>query len=326
MDAAKVMWLLYEEQAVGREIEFADMRQKFSDIRKRAFRFPVPGERARLVCIPTTSGTGAEVTPFAVISDPATGKKYPLADYALTPSVAIVDPLLTADLPPALAADSGFDALTHATEAYVSVYANDFTDGPALHAIRLVFDNLERAVNDRAAQPEAREKMHNAGTIAGMAFGNAFLGIVHAMSHTLGATFHIAHGRTNAVLLPHVIRYNGTVPAKLTGWPKYESYRAPERFQDIARALGLPAATPAEGVESFATAVERLRDAIGIEPSFAALGIDEHTFLDALPQQALNAYEDQCAPANPRMPMLDDMREIMRAAYYGPAGPTGSAA
>jgi len=326
MDAAKVMWLLYEQQAAGREMDFADMRQKFSDIRKRAFRFPVPGERARLVCIPTTSGTGAEVTPFAVISDPATGKKYPLADYALTPSVAIIDPLLTADLPPALAADSGFDALTHATEAYVSVYANDFTDGPALHAIRLIFGNLERAVNDRAAQPEAREKMHNAGTIAGMAFGNAFLGIVHAMSHTLGATFHIAHGRTNAVLLPHVIRYNGTVPTKLTGWPKYESYRAPERFQDIARALGLPAATPAEGVESFATAVERLRDAIGIEPSFAALGIDEHTFLDALPQQALNAYEDQCAPANPRMPMLDDMQETMRAAYYGPAGPTGSAA
>lgn len=286
MDAAKVMWLLYEQQAVGREMDFADMRQKFSDIRKRAFRFPVLGERARLVCIPTTSGTGAEVTPFAVISDPATGKKYPLADYALTPSVAIVDPLLTADLPPALAADSGFDALTHAIEAYVSVYANDFTDGPALHAIRLVFDNLEPAVNDRAARPDAREKMHNAGTIAGMAFGNAFLGIVHAMSHTLGATFRIAHGRTNAVLLPHVIRYNGTVPTKLTGWPKYEHYRAPERFQDIARTLGLPAATPAEGVESLAAAVERLRDGVRIEPSFHALGIDEQTFLDALPQQA----------------------------------------
>ncbi|MEU3555422.1 iron-containing alcohol dehydrogenase, partial [Streptomyces fragilis] len=165
--------------------------------------------------------------------------------------------------------------------------------------------------------PEAREKMHNAGTIAGMAFGNAFLGIVHAMSHTLGATFHIAHGRTNAVLLPHVIRYNGTVPAKLTGWPKYESYRAPERFQDIARTLGLPAATPAEGVESLAVAVERLREAVGIEPTFRSLGVDEETFLAALPQQALNAYEDQCAPANPRMPMLDDMRRLMRDAYHG---------
>ncbi|WP_042166735.1 bifunctional acetaldehyde-CoA/alcohol dehydrogenase [Streptomyces sp. NBRC 110035] len=313
MDAAKVMWLLYEQP----DIDFADMRQKFSDIRKRAFRFPTLGRLARLVCVPTTSGTGAEVTPFAVISDPATGKKYPLADYALTPSVAIVDPALTAALPRALAADSGFDALTHAIESYVSVYANDFTDGLALHAIRLVFEHLEAAVNDRDGSPEAREKMHNAGTIAGMAFGNAFLGIVHAMSHTLGATFHIAHGRTNAVLLPRVIRYNGTVPTKLTGWPKYENYRAPERFQDIARTLGLPAATPAEGVESLAVAVERLRDAVGIEPTFEALGVDERTFLDALPQQALNAYEDQCAPANPRMPMLDDMQGIMRSAYYG---------
>ncbi|MEU3795255.1 bifunctional acetaldehyde-CoA/alcohol dehydrogenase [Streptomyces fructofermentans] len=317
MDAAKVMWLLYEQQAEGKDVDFADMRHKFSDIRKRAFRFPVLGRVARLVCVPTTSGTGAEVTPFAVISDPATGKKYPLADYALTPSVAIVDPLLTTELPPSLAADSGFDALTHAIEAYVSVYANDFTDGAALHAIRLVFNHLEAAVNDRANSPEAREKMHNAGTIAGMAFGNAFLGIVHAMSHTLGATFHIAHGRTNAVLLPHVIRYNGTVPTKLTGWPKYENYRAPERFQDIARALGLPAATPQEGVESLATAVERLRDAVGIEPTFRSLDVDERAFLDALPQQAMNAYEDQCAPANPRMPMLDDMRDLMRAAYYG---------
>ncbi|MGC0208494.1 bifunctional acetaldehyde-CoA/alcohol dehydrogenase [Streptomyces levis] len=313
MDAAKVMWLLYEQPG----IDFTDMRQKFSDIRKRAFRFPTLGKQARLVCVPTTSGTGAEVTPFAVISDPATGKKYPLADYALTPSVAIIDPLLTTALPPALAADSGFDALTHAIEAYVSVYANDFTDGLALHAIRLVFGHLEAAVNNHATAAEAREKMHNAGTIAGMAFGNAFLGIVHAMSHTLGATFRIAHGRTNAVLLPHVIRYNGTIPTKLTGWPKYENYRAPERFQDIARTLGLPAATPAEGVQSLASAVERLRDAVGIEPTFQALGIDERAFLDALPQQALNAYEDQCAPANPRMPMLDDMQELMRTAYHG---------
>ncbi|MFC3571980.1 bifunctional acetaldehyde-CoA/alcohol dehydrogenase [Streptomyces yaanensis] len=312
MDAAKVMWLLYEHP----DVDFADMRQKFSDIRKRAFRFPPLGARARLVCIPTTSGTGAEVTPFAVISDPTTGKKYPLADYALTPSVAIVDPLLTTDLPPALAADSGFDALTHAIESYVSVYANDFTDGLALHAIRLIFANIEAAVNDHTARPDAREKMHNAATIAGMAFGNAFLGIVHAMSHTLGATFHIAHGRTNAVLLPHVIRYNGTVPTKLTGWPKYENYRAPERFQEIASALGLPAATTDEGVESLARAVEHLRDAVGIERSFQELGVDERSFLDALPRQALNAYEDQCAPANPRMPMLDDMQKIMRAAYY----------
>ncbi|MFI1539772.1 bifunctional acetaldehyde-CoA/alcohol dehydrogenase [Streptomyces anandii] len=317
MDAAKVMWLLYEQHVAGRDVDFADMRQKFSDIRKRAFRFPTLGKVARLVCVPTTSGTGAEVTPFAVISDPASGKKYPLADYALTPSVAIVDPLLTTALPPALAADSGFDALTHAIEAYVSVYANDFTDGLALHAVRLIFANIEAAVNDRAGSAEARERMHNAGTIAGMAFGNAFLGIVHAMSHTLGATFHVAHGRTNAILLPHVIRYNGTVPSKLTGWPKYEHYRAPERFQDIARTLGLPAATAQEGVESLARAVEELRDKVGIEPSFQSVGVDEQSFLASLPQQALNAYEDQCAPANPRMPMLADMEILMRTAYYG---------
>ncbi|MBB4742756.1 acetaldehyde dehydrogenase/alcohol dehydrogenase [Actinoplanes octamycinicus] len=311
MDAAKVMWLKYEHP----EIDFADMREKFFDIRKRAFTFPTLGEKASLVCIPTTSGTGAEVTPFAVITDHRTGKKYPLADYALTPTVAIVDPALTASLPRVIAADSGFDALTHAIEAYVSVYANDFTDGLALHAIRLIFANLEKSVVD--GDGEARERMHNAGTIAGMAFGSAFLGIVHAMSHTLGATFHIAHGRTNAVLLPHVIRYNGSTPSKLSGWPKYENYRAPQRFADIAGMLGLPAATPAEAVESLAAAVERLRAAVGIEPTFAALGVDEQAFLAALPQQALNAYEDQCAPANPRMPMLADMQQLMRAAYYG---------
>lgn len=311
MDAAKVMWLKYEHP----EVVFDDMREKFFDIRKRAFTFPSLGERARLVCVPTTSGTGAEVTPFAVITDHRTGKKYPLADYALTPTVAIVDPVLTASMPRAIAADSGFDALTHAIEAYVSVYANDFTDGLALHAIRLIFANLERSVVD--GDDEARERMHNAGTIAGMAFGSAFLGIVHAMSHTLGATFHIAHGRTNAVLLPHVIRYNGTVPSKLSGWPRYESYRAPERFAEIARLLGLPAATPAQGVAALADAVERLRDAVGIEPSFAAVGVDQAAFEAALPQQALNAYEDQCAPANPRMPILDDMQQLMRAAYHG---------
>ncbi|GAA3336558.1 hypothetical protein GCM10020358_09350 [Amorphoplanes nipponensis] len=313
MDAAKVMWLRYEHP----EVVFSDMREKFFDVRKRAFTFPTLGERARLVCIPTTSGTGAEVTPFAVITDSTTGKKYPLADYALTPSVAIVDPVLATDLPPAITADSGFDALTHAIESYVSVYASDFTDGLSLQAIKMIFGYLGRAVADGPNDPEAREKMHNAGTIAGMAFGSAFLGIVHAMSHTLGATFHVAHGRTNAVLLPHVIRYNGTVPTKLTGWPKYESYRAPERFQDIARTLGLPAATPAEGVESLAAAVEQLRREVGIPESFQQIGVDEQAFLDAVPQQALNAYQDQCAPANPRMPMLDDMQELMKAAYYG---------
>ncbi|MCS0636897.1 bifunctional acetaldehyde-CoA/alcohol dehydrogenase [Streptomyces sp. LP05-1] len=313
MDAAKVMWLLYEHP----EVEFADLKEKFFDIRKRAFTFPDLGARADLVCVPTTSGTGSEVTPFAVITDTATGQKYPLADYALTPSVAICDPALTTNLPKEVTADSGFDALTHCIETYVSVYANDFTDGLALQGIRLIFENLERAVADGPRQPVAREKMHNAGTIAGMAFGSAFLGMVHAMAHTLGATFHVAHGRTNALLLPHVIRYNGSAPAKVTGWPKYTAYTAPERYQEIAKILGLPAATPEEGVESLAIAVEELRDRVGIPSSFKEAGVDEEAFILELPRQTLNAYEDQCAPANPRMPMLADMEQLMRQAYYG---------
>ncbi|WP_457030173.1 bifunctional acetaldehyde-CoA/alcohol dehydrogenase [Kitasatospora sp. P5_F3] len=313
MDAAKVMWLMYEHP----ETVFADLKEKFFDIRKRAFTFPDLGEKAKLVCIPTTSGTGSEVTPFAVITDSETGQKYPLADYALTPSVAICDPALTTDLPKAVTADSGFDALTHCIETYVSVYANDFTDGLALQGIRLIFENLEEAVVNGPANPVAREKMHNAGTIAGMAFGSAFLGVVHAMAHTLGATFHVAHGRTNAILLPHVIRYNGAAPSKVTSWPKYQSYVAPERFQQIARMLGLAAETPEQGVESLAVAVEQLRDRVGIPQSFKNAGVDETAFLTALPQQAMYAYEDQCAPANPRMPMLADMQQLMRQAYYG---------
>lgn len=313
MDAAKVMWLRYEHP----EIVFADMREKFFDVRKRAFKFPTLGDKAKLVCIPTTSGTGAEVTPFAVITDQKTGVKYPLADYALTPTVAIIDPALTGKMPGFLAADSGFDALTHATEAFVSVYANDFTDGLALHAIKLIFENLEASVVGGGDNTEAREKMHNAGTIAGMAFGNAFLGIVHAMAHTIGSTFHLVHGRTNATLLPHVIRYNGTVPSKATSWPKYEHYVAPERFQIIAKSLGLAAATPEEGVESYAKAVEELRDRVGIPRSFSAQGVSEAAFIGKLDDLAMRSYEDQCAPANPRMPMLDDMKDLMTAAYYG---------
>lgn len=318
MDAAKVMWLLYENP----DIQFQDMREKFFDIRKRAFKFPDLGKLAKLVCIPTTSGTGSEMTPFAVITDDETGMKYPLADYALTPSVAIVDPVLTKVLPGFLVADSGFDALTHATEAYVSVYSNDYTDGLCLHAIKLIFENIERSAKAQpnSTDPEdikAREKMHNAAGIAGMAFGNAFLGIVHAMAHVTGATYRLIHGRTNAVYLPHVIRYNGRVPSKLTSWPKYERYVAPQRFQEIAAHLGLPASTPEEGVESYARAVEQLRTRVGIESSFQEQDVDEATFIAGLDRLAMAAYEDQCAPANPRMPMVADMKILMEAAYYG---------
>ncbi|MBG6057872.1 acetaldehyde dehydrogenase/alcohol dehydrogenase [Cryobacterium sp. MP_M5] len=318
MDAAKVMWLLYEHP----EIEFSDMKEKFFDVRKRAFKFPDLGELAKLVCIPTTSGTGSEMTPFAVITDEVSGVKYPLADYALLPTVAIIDPSLTAAMPSFLVADSGFDALTHATEAYVSVYANDFTDGLCLHAIKLIFENIAISANGTANSTDAgvikaREKMHNASSIAGMAFGNAFLGICHAMAHVTGAQLHLIHGRVNATYLPHVIRYNGLIPTKLTSWPKYESYIAPERFQQIAKHLGLPASTPEEGIESYAQAVEKLRDQVGIKPSFQAQGVNEEDFIGRLDALAMGAYGDQCAPANPRMPMLADMKTIMEAAYYG---------
>ena len=311
MDASKVMWLKYEHP----ELDFADLREKFFDVRKRAFQYPTLGKLAQLVCIPTSSGTGAEVTPFAVISDHKTGYKYPLADYALTPSVAIVDPVLTQSMPAKLAVDSGMDALTHATEAFVSVYANDFTDGLALHAIKLVFENIEKSA--LTGDLEAREKMHNAATIAGMAFGNAFLGIVHAMSHTVGATHKLIHGRTNAMFLPYAIRYNGLVPGKVTGWPKAEKYVAPERFQVIAKHLGLPASTPEEAVEAYANACRDLATRIGVEPSFQAQGVSEQEYIGGLDALAMRAYEDQCAPANPRLPMLQDMKDIMVAAFYG---------
>ncbi|RRN03418.1 bifunctional acetaldehyde-CoA/alcohol dehydrogenase [Bibersteinia trehalosi] len=309
MDAAKVMWLFYEQP----EVDFRDLVQKFMDIRKRAFKFPQLGRKAKFVGIPTTSGTGSEVTPFAVITDGDI--KYPLADYSLTPTVAIVDPALVMSVPPAVAADTGLDVLTHATEAYVSVLANDYTDGLALQAIKLVFENLEKSVKE--FDEVAREKMHNASTMAGMAFANAFLGICHSMAHKIGGKFHTIHGRTNAILLPHVIRYNGTRPTKVATWPKYTDYVADRRYQDIARMLGLPASTPAEGVESYAKAVHDLSVRCGVKMSLKEQGIDEKAFLEARRELAFNAFEDQCTPANPRLAMIADMEELMTKAYYG---------
>ncbi|WP_369345114.1 bifunctional acetaldehyde-CoA/alcohol dehydrogenase [Bifidobacterium aquikefiricola] len=316
MDAAKIMWLLYEHP----EITFADVREKFFDIRKRAFKIPPLGDKAKLVCIPTSSGTGSEVTPFAVITDHRTGYKYPITDYALTPSVAIVDPVLARTQPRRLASDAGFDALTHAIEAYVSVYANDFTDGMALHAAKLIWDNLDPSVNEKdpEARKAAQERMHNAATMAGMAFGSAFLGMCHAMAHTIGALCHIAHGRTNSILLPYIVRYNGQVPQEPTSWPKYGKYIAPQRYQDIARNLGLKADTPEQGVESLASALEDYRDdRLGMDASFQAAGVDEDHFWNILDQIGMRAYEDQCAPANPRIPQIEDMKDIAIAAYYG---------
>ena len=311
MDAAKVMWMFYEQP----QIDFRDLVQKFMDIRKRAFKFPELGKKTKFVAIPTTSGTGSEVTPFAVISDKANNRKYPIADYSLTPTVAIVDPALVMTVPGFIAADTGMDVLTHATEAYVSQMANDYTDGLALQAIKIVFDYLERSVKD--ADFEAREKMHNASTMAGMAFANAFLGISHSMAHKIGAQFHTVHGRTNAILLPYVIRYNGTRPAKTATWPKYNYYRADEKYQDIAKLLGLPAATPEEAVESYAKAVYDLGTRLGIKMNFRDQGIDEKEWKEKSRELAFLAYEDQCSPANPRLPMVDHMQEIIEDAYYG---------
>ncbi|GBU11188.1 acetaldehyde dehydrogenase [Erysipelotrichaceae bacterium] len=313
MDAAKVMWLLYENP----EVEFDDLKQKFIDIRKRAFKYPSLGEKAKMICIPTTSGTGSEVTPFAVITDKKAKKKYPLADYALTPTIAIIDSELVMNVPSFVTADTGLDVLTHATEAYVSILASDYTDGLALQAIKIVFEYLERSVHQGAADPEARTKMHNASTMAGMAFANAFLGINHSLAHKIGGMFGTVHGRTNAILLPHVIRYNGTIPGKFAVWPKYESYIADKRYQDIAKLLGLPASTPAEGVESFAKAVTELAQRCGVEMSLQSLGVDEKEFKENIHTLAMNAYEDQCSPCNPRLPMIKDMEEILENAYYG---------
>ncbi len=314
MDAAKIMWLLYEHP----EIEFRDIREKFFDIRKRAFRLPELGKKAKLVCMPTTSGTGSEVTPYAVITDTKTDTKYPITDYALTPSVAVVDPVLARTQPRRVASDSGFDAITHAMEAYVSSYANDFTDGMALHSIKLLWENLADAVNEGQANPKAQEKVHNAATMAGMAFGSAFLGMCHSMAHTIGAVCHIAHGRTNSILLPYVVRYNGSIPMEPTSWPKYDKCNAPERYQDIAHLLGLPAATPEQGVESLARALEDYRDnKLGMDKSFQVAGVDENYFWEQLDHIGMRAYEDQCTPANPRIPQIEDMKDIAIAAYYG---------
>ena len=313
MDAAKGMWLFYEHP----EVDFDDLKQKFMDIRKRAFKYPELGRKTRLVCIPTTSGTGSEVSPFAVITDKETHRKYPLTDYSLTPTVAIIDPALTMSLPKSITADTGMDVLTHATEAFVSVMASDFTDALAVKAVEMVFEYLPRAVHNGANDPEAREKMHNASTIAGMAFANAYLGMNHSMAHKIGAEFHIPHGRTNAILLPYTIRYNGTKPEKPGLWPKYNYYDADERYAKLAKAIGLKFKTTEEGVEKYAQACYNLGKEVGIEMTFEAQGMDRETWMAAAEKLSYLAYEDQCSPANPRVPMVKDMQEIIEKSFDG---------
>lgn len=320
MDAAKGMWLFYEQP----EVNFADLKQKFMDIRKRAFKYPELGRKSKMVCIPTTSGTGSEVTPFAVISDKAEGKKYPLADYSLTPTVAIVDPTLVMKLPKVVTADTGMDVLTHATEAFVSVLASDYTDALALQAIKMVFKYLPRCVHNGPNDEEAREKMHNASTMAGMAFANAFLGISHSLAHKIGAEFHTVHGRTNATLLPFVIKYNGTQPSKPGIWPKYKYYNADEKYCEIAKALGLEFKTVEEGVAKYAQAVYDLGVECDVAMSFKDHGLDEKAWKEKAEDIAYLAYEDQCSPANPRTPIVKEMiEEILLPAYHGYAATYG---
>ncbi|MDD3867586.1 MAG: bifunctional acetaldehyde-CoA/alcohol dehydrogenase, partial [Eubacteriales bacterium] len=294
IDAAKGMWLFYEHP----ELDFRELSMKFMDIRKKIIKFPRLGQKARLVAIPTTSGTGSEVTSFSVITDPATQTKYPLADYELTPDVAILDPQFVMTVPPSITADTGMDVLTHAIEAYVSTFASDYTDALALHAIRLVFQWLPTAWQD-GQNRTAREKMHNASCMAGMAFSNAFLGINHSLAHKLGGEYHISHGRANAILLPHVIAYNSQKPTKFVSFPKYETFIADRRYAEIASYLGLPSETAEQGCQSLIRAVRVLMEQIHIPSQIRELGIAERPYLDAIPRLAEKAFEDQCTGTNP---------------------------
>ncbi|MEH7076161.1 bifunctional acetaldehyde-CoA/alcohol dehydrogenase [Neobacillus drentensis] len=312
MDAAKAMWLFYEHP----ETDFQSLTQKFFDPTKRVVKFPILRNKAKLVAIPTTSGTGSEVTAFSVISDNKANIKYPLADFQLTPDIAIIDPQFVMTVPKHITADTGMDVLTHAIESYVSVLANDYTDGLALKAIQLVFKYLPIAYRD-GSNELAREKMHNASTIAGMAFANSFLGINHSLAHVLGAEFNIAHGRANAILLPHVIRYNAAKPNKFMTYPKYESFIADERYAEIARMLGLPARTTEEGIESLVQAVIQLAKELDIPMSIKANGVGIEEFESKVEVLAEQAFDDQDTIANPKQPFISELAEIYRKAFAG---------
>ena len=313
IDAAKGMWLFYEHP----DADIEGMKLKFMDIRKRTYKFPKLGTKAQMVAIPTTSGTGSEVTSFAVITDKEKNKKYPLADYELTPDVAIVDTDLVMSLPKSITADTGMDVLTHALEAYVSNMASDYTDGLAEKATELVFKYLSVAYND-GSNKEAREKMHNSSTIAGMAFTNAFLGVCHSMAHKIGAEFHLPHGRINAILLPYVIKYNGVDdPTKFVSFPKYEYYVAKHKYAEISRRMNFPAFTDDEGLESLVREVDKLRADVGIPKSFKEAGIDEKEWLAKVDILADRAFEDQCTSANPRVPLVSEIKQILLDSYYG---------
>lgn len=312
IDAAKGMWLFYEYPDADAE----GMKLKFMDIRKRTYKFPKLGKKCKMVAIPTTSGTGSEVTSFAVITDKEKNKKYPLADYELTPDVAIVDPDLVMSLPKSITADTGMDVLTHAIEAYVSNMASDYTDGLAEKAAELVVKYLETAYDD-GTNKNARERMHNASTIAGMAFTNAFLGINHSLAHKMGAEFHLPHGRINAILLPYVIRYNSSKPTKFVSFPKYEYFIADEKYYQLAKKLGLKADSKEEGINSLIEKIKEMNSHMNIPKSFKEAGIEEEEFLAKVDMLADRAFEDQCTTANPRLPLVSELKQILLDSYYG---------
>ncbi len=314
MDAAKIMWLMYEHP----EVKFHDLAMRFMDIRKRVFQFPKLGEKAVMVAIPTTSGTGSEVTPFAVITDEKTGNKYPLADYELTPNMAIVDADLVMTMPPKLTAYSGLDALTHALEARVSICASEYSNAMAMEAIRLIFKYLPRSYKGGAADPLAKEKIHHAATIAGMAFANAFLGICHSMAHKLGAAFHVPHGLANALLISHVIRFNATnKPTKQGAFPQYKCPDAIERYARIAEFLGLGGKNDEEKVDNLIKAVEALKTELGVPATLKDAGVNEAEFLARVDELSEQAFDDQCTGANPRYPLIIEIKELYMRAFYG---------
>ena len=313
IDAAKGMWLFYEHPDADPE----GLKLKFMDIRKRTYKFPKLGQKAKMVAIPTTSGTGSEVTSFAVITDKEKNKKYPLADYELTPDVAIIDPDLVMSLPKSVTADTGMDVLTHALEAYVSNMASDYTDGLAEKAVELVVKYLPESYEYGTENKLAREKMHNASTIAGMAFTNAFLGVCHSMAHKIGAEFHLPHGRINAILLPYVIKYNSSMPTKFVSFPKYEYFIADKKYAEMAKKIGLKADTTEEGVKSLINKVQELNEVLNIPKSFKDAGIDEAEFMSKVDLLADRAFEDQCTTANPRVPLVEEMKQILIDSYYG---------
>ena len=314
MDAAKIMWLMYEHP----EANFEDMAMDFMDIRKRVFTFPKMGEKAYFVAIPTSSGTGSEVTPFAIITDAETGVKWPIADYELMPNMAIVDVDNMMTQPKGLTSASGIDVMTHAIEAYVSIMATDYTDGLAMKAVKTVFDYLPSAYENGANDPIAREKMANASCQAGMAFANAFLGINHSMAHKLGAFHHLPHGVANAVLLTEVIRYNSAeVPAKMGTFSQYQYPHALARYAELARFAGCTGKTDQEVVDNFCEKLEELKKTIGIKSSIKEYGIDEKYFLETLDEMVEQAFNDQCTGANPRYPLMKEIKEIYLTCYYG---------